>query len=261
MVATSHVVLAFLCYSFLGWALEAVVRLCCERRLVNPGFLIGPFVPIYAVGALAIQLCTASVRDSPLLVFAIGVTVAAAVEFVGHLLLQRLFGLVMWDYTGRLGSIQGRVCLVNSLGFGAAALVVVYLLDPLLGRALDSLPALWAVALASALATAFLADWGHSIVSVLRVRPEIHQFQGSLTRLRDQIDHQLASLGAEFDQVWARRRGRLLQRSRNTIARLAAAFPNARTNWSSHITPPAGDDSPRATADTAEPTSPPSRRR
>ncbi|MCW5950916.1 MAG: putative ABC transporter permease [Propionibacteriaceae bacterium] len=261
MVTISNVVLAFLCYSFLGWVLEAIVRLWCERRLVNPGFLTGPLVPIYAVGALAIQLSTAGVRDSPLLVFAIGVIVATAVEFIGHLLLQRLFGLVLWDYTGRLGSIKGRVCLVNSLGFGAAALVVVYLLDPLLRTALGSLPVLWTVALASALATVFLADWGHSIVSVLRVRPEIREFQGSLTRLRDQIDHQLASLGAEFDQAWARRRSRLLQGSRNTIARLEAAFPHARTSWPGHNEPPAEEDAPRAKTVAAEPASTPGHQR
>ncbi|MEA5053651.1 MAG: putative ABC transporter permease [Propionicimonas sp.] len=252
MVTISSLVLAFACYSFLGWVLEGTVLSWSQRRLINPGFLTGPFVPIYAVGALGIQVCTAGLHDSPVLVFVIGTAVATVVEFIGHLLLQRLFGLVLWDYSGRVGSIQGRVCLLNSLGFGVAALAVVYVLDPLLQQALAALPVLWAVALASALATVFIADWGHSIVSVLRVRPEIRAFQGSLTRLRDQIDHQVASLGTEFDQARSRRHARLLQHSRNTIARLEAAFPGGRTNWLSEIAPLAGADVPPGAGDGAQ---------
>ena len=232
MLTGSQLVLAFLAYSFLGWLVEGLVLLGCNRRLANPGFLAGPVVPIYGVGALGVLICTASIQDRPILVFAVGVAVTTVVEFLGHLLLQRLLGLVLWDYTGRLGSIQGRVCLVNSLGFGIAALAVVYLIDPLLRDLLAGLAPLPTVALASALGAVFMVDWCQSTVSVLRLQPEIQAIQGSLTRVRAQVDRQLASLGSSFDQVWARRRIRLLQRSRKALTRLEAAFPQARTTLS-----------------------------
>lgn len=253
MVAISHLVLTFLGYSFLGWVMEGVVLAWCGRRLANPGFLTGPVVPIYGVGALGILLCTGAVQHSPLAVFVIGTLVATVVEFVGHLLLQHLFGLVLWDYSGRVGSIQGRVCLVNALGFGVAAVAVVYLLDPLLQRLLAGLQPFHAVALASALATGFVLDLAHSAVSVLRLRPEIQAFQGSLARVRDQVDGQLASLGSGFDEAWTRRRARVLRSSRRALARLEAAFPQAVTSMRrgrGHSNDPATDDPGNAQART-----------
>ena len=42
--------------SFLGWILESAYRSYRERRLVNAGFLSGPFVPIYGLGGVIISL-------------------------------------------------------------------------------------------------------------------------------------------------------------------------------------------------------------
>lgn len=225
MPVVSQLVLSFLAYSVLGWLVEGVVRLVSERRLVNPGFLAGPFVPIYAVGALGILLLTAGARPYPLAVFAIGVVVGTLVEFIGHLLLQRILGLVLWDYSDHFCNLQGRVCLLNSLGFGAAALGVVYLIDPALTAGFELLDPLLAVALASAGTTVLAVDWIRSMADVLRVRPEIQSMQGSLTQLRHRIETQLGDLGGEYD----RRRARLLKNSRRALTRLEAAFPQART--------------------------------
>ncbi len=227
MVAVASLVLSFLCYSVLGWLIEGSVLLVAERRLVNSGFLTGPVVPIYGVGALAILWSTADVRHEPLLVFCAGVVLASAVEFATHWSLQRIFGIVLWDYSGRLGSVQGRVCLVNSLGFGVGALAVVYLLDPFLQDILGQLDPLLLVAAASASAAVLLVDWGHSAAAVLRLRPQIQVFEGSLARLRVDVDRQLASLGSGVDRAWAQRRIRLLRGSRRALARLEAAFPRS----------------------------------
>lgn len=226
MVTASQIVLAFTVYAFLGWVLEGNVRCLLERRLVNPGFLTGPFVPIYGVGALCILAATSGVRAQPLLVFAIGVVVATAVEFVGHLLLERLLGVVLWDYSDRFGNIQGRVCLGNSVGFGVAALAVVYLLWPLLSGFLVALDPLLSVGLASGLLTVMLLDFGRSLTAVLRVRPEILSIQGSLDRIRQLVEERLEELGAQYDQ----RQARLLNQSRKVLTRLESAFPRARTS-------------------------------
>lgn len=225
MPAAAHLVLSFLAYCILGWLVEGAVRLASERRLVNPGFLAGPFVPIYGVGALGILLLTAEVRGYPLAVFAIGVGVGTVVEYVGHLLLQRVLGLVLWDYSNHHCNLQGRVCLLNSVAFGAAALAVVYLIHPTLTAGFDLLDPLLAVALASAGTTVLVVDWIRSMTDVLRVRPEIQSMQGSLTQLRHRIDAQLADLGGQYD----RRHARLLRNSRRALTRLEAAFPQART--------------------------------
>jgi len=171
MVAASLVLLRFLAYSFLGWVLEGAVRCLLERRLVNPGLLTGPFVPIYGVGALSILIFTEGARGDLVLIFVVGGLVATVVEYLGHVLLQRLLGLVLWDYSTRFGNFQGRVCLGNSITFGLASLAVVCVIDPTLTDILDATAPLLAVALASALAAIVAIDWTRSVATVVRTRP------------------------------------------------------------------------------------------
>lgn len=225
MIPASVLVLEFLVYSSLGWVLEGCVRCLFERRLVNPGFLTGPYVPIYGVGALGILALTQGARSDPVLVFAVGILVASAVEFFGHLLLQRALGLVLWDYSNRFGNIQGRVCMGNSVGFGLAGLAVVYGIQPALARFLDSLEPLVVLALASGLTAVVVVDWTRSTTAVLRLRPEIQSIEGSLTRVRYRLERRLEELSAGYD----RRTARLLHTSRRVLTRLESAFPDART--------------------------------
>ena len=227
-MSAAQLALVFVAYSFLGWLIESVVLVWCERRFGNPGFLTGPVVPIYAVGALAILWLTEDLRPHPLLVFAVSAIVATVVEYLAHVMLQRLFGLVLWDYTGRFGNLRGRVCVGNSLAFGAAGLAVVYLLNPALTRAIAGLDPVFSVALASALLAVLAVDWTHSAVAVLRVRPELEAVRGSLGEARGRVEHEIEALGERFDLQWVRRRRRLLIRSARALARLEAACPGAR---------------------------------
>ena len=40
-------ILTFSFYAFAGWIMETLYRSIQQRRVVNPGFLSGPFLPIY----------------------------------------------------------------------------------------------------------------------------------------------------------------------------------------------------------------------
>jgi len=207
----SYLIISFLAYGFLGWILEGIVMLVEKHRLINRGFLTGPLLPIYGFGAVAILLLTASLRASPLLVFLVAVVAATVIEFIGHLGLEKLLGLVLWDYTGRFGNIQGRVCLTNALAFGAAGLFVVYVADPWLTRVVDAMGLLVSLSAASALATLAVVDFVHSVVAVVRVRPEVESAVESLAALRGRLEQRLDELAASLDEQVAERRERLAE--------------------------------------------------
>ena len=42
----------FIIYSLFGWMLESIYKTIYEKKIVNSGFLYGPFCPIYGIGAL-----------------------------------------------------------------------------------------------------------------------------------------------------------------------------------------------------------------
>ena len=47
-----YIVTYFFIYSFFGWVLESVAKTISQKKLVNSGFLYGPFCPIYGIGAV-----------------------------------------------------------------------------------------------------------------------------------------------------------------------------------------------------------------
>lgn len=213
----SRLIISFLAYGFLGWILEGVVMLIEKHRLINRGFLTGPVLPIYGFGAVAILLLTAPVRSQPWLVFVVGVVAASVIEFIGHLGLEKLLGLVLWDYTGRFANIQGRVCLTNALGFGVAGLFVVYVADPWLSRFIDGLGLLTSLSVASVLATLVVVDFVHAVVAVVRVRPEVESAVESLAALQARLESRLDELAATLDEQVADGRERLAE-SRERLA-------------------------------------------
>ena len=45
-------ILLFFVYSFAGWFMESVGGILNVKKFINRGFLIGPYCPVYGVGAL-----------------------------------------------------------------------------------------------------------------------------------------------------------------------------------------------------------------
>ena len=123
--------LLLLFYSFLGWCGEMIYcaigqRKLCEKR----GFLNGPLCPIYGHGALLVLLVLGDRWDSPPATFLVGMVLTSAVEYVTSYAMEKLFHMRWWDYSQRRFQLNGRVCLLNSLLFGLACLVLRYGIQP-----------------------------------------------------------------------------------------------------------------------------------
>jgi len=131
----------FLIYSFLGAVVETLYRLITEHQLYGiHGFLHLPIFPIYGIGALLIIfLLSGRVRHIVPLFFA-GALLTTALEFIAHWLIETLFNERIWDYTNTAFNIDGRVSLVSSIGFGVAAVLLVYFIHPWLDKQFNRLP-------------------------------------------------------------------------------------------------------------------------
>jgi uncharacterized membrane protein len=148
-VYTFSLFLLFLaCYGFLGWVAEVLYVFATSRphRLQNRGFLAGPFLPIYGIGAIALLLLVYPYVGNPFLAFVASVAITSTLEFVTHLVLDKLFHIKLWDYSSRPFNLRGRICLQNSLLFGVLALLLIYVIHPTLSAFLDGLPATVAIA-------------------------------------------------------------------------------------------------------------------
>lgn len=121
--------LLFWFFSFLGWIIEIIVCSVKDKRLVNRGFLIGPYCPIYGFGAL-IMLLVSPYKDNILICFTMSLVFCSILEYFTSFLMERLFKVHWWDYSNDAFNINGRVCLRNAIAFGSLGVIFAKLLSP-----------------------------------------------------------------------------------------------------------------------------------
>jgi uncharacterized membrane protein len=220
----SLVLLYLACYSFIGWLCEEVFVLVTTRKLENRGFLTGPFLPIYGIGAIAMLLLVEPYVKNPFLVFVASTLVCSVIEYIGSLLLDKIFHITLWDYHDQKFNIHGRICLRNSLCFGALGLLLIYVLQPIIGAQLKGLQHDATIAIAWTLIGILLIDSANSIRSLAKVKPVLDELHGTLAQAHDHIEQRTIALEATAEQKnEARRAAR-----RSTLGRLTRAFPHAR---------------------------------
>ena len=120
----------FYIYCFLGWIWESCYVSVKEKHLVNRGFMKGPLLPIYGSGAICILMVTIRVRDNYILMAVVGMVAATVLEYVTGAVMEALFKVRYWDYTGEFLSLNGYVCLKSTLCWGVMTFLVTYVIHP-----------------------------------------------------------------------------------------------------------------------------------
>lgn len=208
----------FVVYSFLGWACETFFCSVAQRRFVNRGFLNGPFCPIYGFGALLVIGLFSKYENDLLALFLLSMVVTSVVEYITSFLLEKLFHLTLWDYSGRKWNINGRVCLRNSLLFGLLSVLMVKVIHPQLMKLFACLPEWLSITFVTVLSVYFVLDVAVTVLSLTHINRAAGQKQmelEGLAKLRGQAVEQLRSRGERF---WKPFHNRLLK-----------AFPNMKS--------------------------------
>ena len=113
-------VLAFLFYigSSFGWVLELFFRrFVSTKKWINPGFLTGPYLPIYGVGLCTLFLLSLvdiswirnSVLQNVTIIIFMGLAMTL-IEYVAGIIFIRGMNVKLWDYSDRWGNVDGIIC-------------------------------------------------------------------------------------------------------------------------------------------------------
>ena len=129
----------FMVFSFLGWILELFFRrFVSQKKWMNPGFLTGPYLPIYGFGVLALYAVsniplgiTNQIVDIIVRILIIGVAMTV-VEFIAGLIFIKGLKVKLWDYSNRKGNIMGIICPSFSLIWLVVGSLYYFLLNPFL---------------------------------------------------------------------------------------------------------------------------------
>lgn len=136
------IALIFSAGSITGWCIEVIFRRFepdnKQRLWINPGFLCGPYLPIYGFGLILlyhISLCEKyiDIESDTLKTAVILLSIAAAMTLIeliaGEIFIIRRH-IKLWDYSQIRLNYKGIICVKYSLGWTVIGAVYYYFLHP-----------------------------------------------------------------------------------------------------------------------------------
>ena len=129
----------FVIGSLIGWIIELFFRrFVSQKKWMNPGFLTGPYLPIYGFGVLVLYGVSNlslgidnKVVDIIVHVLIIGVGMTL-IEFIAGFIFIKWLKIKLWDYSDRKGNIMGVICPSFSLIWLAVGSLYYFLINPFL---------------------------------------------------------------------------------------------------------------------------------
>lgn len=196
--------LIFFFYCIAGWIWESAYVSLRTRRMVNRGFLHGPWLPIYGTGAIAVLIVTLPFSGHPLSVFLAGMISATALEYLTGAVMERIFHMRYWDYSDKPCNLNGHICLSVSIGWGFFSLFLVRVLHPPVSFLVRSLPGVLPDILCVLLTVLFTVDVTRSVQSALDLRELMKKLTARyevLNRINTSLSALTEKLGERSDQL------------------------------------------------------------
>ena len=152
----------FFLLSIFGWLWEGCLYLFKDDIYVNRGFMTGPWLPIYGMGGIMLELLFHKWRDRPFVIFVSSMVLCTALEYLAGWYLELTWGVKWWDYSDMPWNLHGRICLVSSLLFGVGGMLLVWVISPLLYSLYRRVSVKTRVALGLLVIAVFVADAAYS---------------------------------------------------------------------------------------------------
>ena len=129
--------------SVIGWTLELFYRRLFdptnkERRWINPGFLTGPYLPLYGFSLIILFLLAQLEKYVPIendvlrklaLFFVMAVCITLIEYFTGLIFIVKM-KIKLWDYTENWGNVKGIICPLYSFFWMVLSAVYYFLINP-----------------------------------------------------------------------------------------------------------------------------------
>ncbi len=112
-----------------GWFIELLYRSYKMKHLVNPGFLNGPYLPMYGFGTVFLYLISTIEVDLLLKIglFALGTTV---LELITGIIFTEFFNIRLWDYSKEPLNFKGQICLRFSIYWTLLSILFYFIAYP-----------------------------------------------------------------------------------------------------------------------------------
>lgn len=134
--------LLFAVGSTFGWVLELLFRrFVSTKKWINPGFLVGPYLPLYGFGLSILFLISYNLNFTTLfnvskitnifLIVLFMTIMMTLIEYIAGIIFIKKLGVKLWDYSDRKGNIQGIICPLFTFFWGIVSLIFYLFLYPI----------------------------------------------------------------------------------------------------------------------------------
>lgn len=181
----------FYLYCFLGWCVESSYVSVKSRKLVNRGFMRGPFLPLYGSGAIMMLVVSMPFQDNPLLVYVAGCIGATILEYVTGVTMEALFQVRYWDYSQNKFNFQGHICLFTTLSWGFLTIIMTEVIHRPIEKFVLSLPQPLLSGMTYVLTAGIAADFALSFKAALDLRDVLIRMEKAkeeLSHIRTRLD-------------------------------------------------------------------------
>lgn len=137
----------FFVYSFLGFFFENIISKILGNRFES-GILFGPITPIYGIGVILILILSKYFFynlhmprwKETIIVFFILVFTLTLIEWIGGILIEKIFGVVFWDYSNLKFNFGHYISLEISIIWGILSILLIYFIHPYLDKIITKIP-------------------------------------------------------------------------------------------------------------------------
>ena len=184
MLEIQNYYLCFMMYCFMGWLWESIPASFRNKRFVNRGFLNGPWIPIYGVGAIMVYLILGDEDLRVIPLFLSSGILDVTLEYITSWGMEKLFHARWWDYSEKPFNLNGRICLLGFVAFGAFSVIVVDYLQPLFMSWVEKLSLLTTNILFYTLAALFLTDLTFTLIEAFSIPQHLKQISLEMEQYR-----------------------------------------------------------------------------
>ncbi len=184
------IILNFYVFGILGWIYESTFVSIRTRKPVNRGFLIGPLLPIYGIGATLVYVLLRPLDSHPSLLYAGGMIVATIAEYITSYGLEKIFHARWWDYTKDPYNFQGRIALIPSLFWGFLTLLLFDFLEPFAKKIIAFIPEASEAYVCYGLILITIGDLTYTVITTFNFRTQLD----NLYNLRAEWEKQMQDI-------------------------------------------------------------------
>lgn len=236
----------FIIYSFLGWIIESAYKSILEKKLINSGFLHGPFCPIYGVGALIMFFSLKDFKGNMFIVFCLGFVVLSAWEYAVGVFLEKMFNTKYWDYSNYKYNLQGRVCLLNSMFWGILGVIFIEIIHPFIQNKVELIDNNIIIGIDIVISIYLIIDCIISIVKLNTMEANLNKLEELNSKIKDKLEEikekgkipnantYVENAKSMIDKL-NKKKNRLNRQLYRNVYRLKKAFPTMQSDKISRI--------------------------